>query len=99
MQHFPAAVVDPVRMHVNAKRYLATAEEGYAGMLSAASVLSLKLQGGPMSREEAIAFASETHFQQALQLRRWDEEGKIVGFTGPTIDDFMPAVRACMLLR
>ena len=46
---FVPAVTEPVRMHVAAKRYLATMEPGYFERLSEASVLSLRLQGGPMS--------------------------------------------------
>ena len=38
-----------VRMHVAAKRYLASMEPGYFDTLSEASKLSLRLQGGPMS--------------------------------------------------
>ena len=48
-QHFAAAVVDPVRLHVAAKRYLCAVDPSYLSALSVASVLSLELQGGPMS--------------------------------------------------
>ena len=95
-RHFGLAVSEPVRMHVAAKRYLATMEPGYFERLSEASVLSLRLQGGPMSAPQAAAFAAEPFFADAIRLRRWDEEGKIVGYHGPALDHFLPRVQACL---
>ena len=95
-RHFGLAVTEPVRMHVAAKRYLATMEPGYFERLSEASVLSLRLQGGPMSAPQAAAFAAEPFFADAIRLRRWDEEGKIVGYHGPALDHFLPRVQACL---
>jgi len=85
-----------VRMHVAAKRYLATMEPGYFERLSEASVLSLRLQGGPMSALQAAAFAAEPFFADAIRLRRWDEEGKIIDYRGPALDHFLPRVQACL---
>lgn len=87
-QHFGPEVTEPVRLHVAAKRYLAAVEPGYFEKLSEASVLSLKLQGGPMSPQEAKAFEAERFFKDAVKLRRWDEEGKIVGFKTPPVAHF-----------
>jgi phosphonate degradation associated HDIG domain protein len=95
-RHFGLAVTEPVRMHVAAKRYLATMEPGYFDRLSDASKLSLRLQGGPMSAAQAAAFAIEPFFADAIRLRRWDEEGKIVGYHGPALDHFLPRVQACL---
>jgi phosphonate degradation associated HDIG domain protein len=95
-RHFGLAVTEPVRMHVAAKRYLATMEPGYFERLSDASKLSLRLQGGPMSETQAVAFAAEPFFADAIRLRRWDEEGKIVGYHGPALDHFLPRVQACL---
>ncbi len=55
-QHFGPAVTEPVRLHVAAKRYLCATEADYYARLSADSVLSLSLQGGPMSDAEVAAF-------------------------------------------
>ena len=95
-RHFGLAVTEPVRMHVAAKRYLATMEPGYFDRLSDASKLSLRLQGGPMSAPQAAAFAAEPFFADAIRLRRWDEEGKIIGYHGPALDHFLPRVQACL---
>src|SRR6516162_5854323 len=45
----PAAVSEPVRLHVQAKRYLCAVDPGYAPQLAPDSVRSLALQGGPMT--------------------------------------------------
>ena len=95
-RHFGLAVTEPVRMHVAAKRYLATMEPGYFDRLSDASKLSLRLQGGPMTATQAATFAAEPFFADAIRLRRWDEEGKIVGYHGPALDHFLPRVQACL---
>ena len=55
-QWFGAAVTEPVRLHVAAKRYLCATEPGYFALLSPESVRTLALQGGPMTPEQAAAF-------------------------------------------
>ena len=52
--YFPASVVEPVRLHVDAKRYLCAVDASYRKRLSPASQLSLELQGGPMSAAEVV---------------------------------------------
>lgn len=73
---FPAAVTEPIRLHVDAKRYLVATDPGYAATLSPASVHSLALQGGPMDADERRGFDARPFVRQALQLRRWDEAAK-----------------------
>jgi [1-hydroxy-2-(trimethylamino)ethyl]phosphonate dioxygenase len=95
-KHFVEDVVGPVALHVDAKRYLVGTEPGYAGKLSPASVLSLKLQGGPMGAEEAAAFAAKKHAAAALRVRRWDEEAKIVGLEVPPVSSYRDALIASL---
>jgi [1-hydroxy-2-(trimethylamino)ethyl]phosphonate dioxygenase len=77
--YFGPEVCEPVRLHVPAKRYLCATDPDYFGRLSAASVLTLKLQGGPMSRAEASAFEAEPYHREAILVRQWDDRGKIAG--------------------
>ena len=95
-QHFGPAVTEPVRLHVAAKRYLATTERGYYDLLSAASIQSLHLQGGLMSDEETARFAAERFADDAIKLRRWDDEGKIVGAETPGLAHFERYVSASL---
>ena len=86
-QGFGLEVTEPIRLHVEAKRYLTTCEPGYAEALSGASRQSLALQGGPMSEAEADAFETLSAFDAAVSLRRYDELGKVEGVTiAPMVD-------------
>jgi [1-hydroxy-2-(trimethylamino)ethyl]phosphonate dioxygenase len=91
-QHFGPEVSEPVRLHVAAKRYLSASEAGYFDRLSDASKLSLKLQGGPLNPEELAKFGAERFLVEALALRRWDDEGKIVDMTTPGLGHFEPMI-------
>ncbi|MCC9604442.1 HD domain-containing protein [Blastopirellula sp. JC732] len=75
-RHFRPGIVEPGRLHVAAKRYLCATDSEYLRGLSAASLQSLKLQGGPMSAEEIAQFEQEPFWQAALELRRFDDLGK-----------------------
>jgi predicted HD phosphohydrolase len=78
-RHFPAAVSEPVRLHVPAKRYLCATDAAYFARLSAASVHTLKLQGGPMSGAEIAQFEAQPFWREAVRLRHWDDQGKVAG--------------------
>lgn len=81
---FGPAVTEPIRMHVDAKRYLCAVDPDYFDTLSPASVRSLQLQGGPMNAEEVASFDENPHFSAAVQLRRWDEAAKVAGERTPS---------------
>lgn len=94
---FGDAVAEPVRLHVPAKRYLCATEEGYLEQLSEPSVLSLKLQGGPMSAEEVAEFEKNPHVKDAVRLRRWDDEAKIPDLPTPSLEHYASKLRASAL--
>jgi len=85
---FGPAVSEPVRLHVPAKRYLCATDPGYFSKLSAASVATLKLQGGPMSAREVLNFESERFHRDAVRVRRWDDCGKVSGFAAGSFADY-----------
>jgi phosphonate degradation associated HDIG domain protein len=82
-RYFGPDVVEPVRLHVEAKRYLCAVDESYAKGLSQASIRSLELQGGPMSSEERAEFEKRLYAQDAIRLRRWDDAAKVAAWRGP----------------
>jgi len=77
---FGPAVSEPVRLHVQAKRYLISTRETYARKLSPDSVRSLQLQGGTMEPQACAAFEAEPFFADAVKLRVWDDLGKKSGW-------------------
>lgn len=92
-QLFGPEVSEPVRLHVAAKRYLCATDPDYFARLSPVSVRSLELQGGAMGPEEAARFAAQPYAQDAVRLRQWDEQGKIVGLPTPDLADFRPLLQ------
>lgn len=96
-KRFGAEVVDPVRLHVAAKRFLCTTVPAYYESLSAPSQTSLKLQGGKMAPGELDEFRGGPYFEAAVRLRRWDDAAKVAGMTTPPLEHFLPHVRISML--
>ena len=91
---FPVEVSGPVRLHVSAKRYLCATDPRYIGKLSAASVVTLKLQGGPMSPAEVARFESQPFHRDAVAVRRCDDQGKVPGLVPALIQDYRPLIEA-----
>lgn len=85
---FPPEVSEPVRLHVPAKRYLCATNPAYFARLSAASVLTLKLQGGAMAADEVAAFEAEPFHREAVLVRLWDDEGKVAGLETRALADY-----------
>lgn len=73
------AVVEPIRLHVCAKRYLCYSEPGYWDSLSAESKRSLERQGGAFTHAAAGYFFAKPYAHEAIQLRRWDDLAKVPG--------------------
>ncbi len=76
---FPIAVTIPIALHVRAKRYLCAVDGDYYAGLSAGSERSLQRQGGAFEPAELDAFEQLTGSSDAVQLRRWDDGGKVEG--------------------
>ena len=89
----PARVAWCVRMHAEAKRYLCAVESGYRDTLSPASKRTLAIQGGVMTREEADRFAAEPWAYDAVALRRWDDQAKVLGKATSSLEEWEPLLR------
>jgi len=82
-----------VRMHADAKRYLCATEPAYVARLSPGSRHTLGQQGGIMSVEDAARFAGHRWAKDAVALRRWDDEAKVVGKATRSLAEWAPLVR------
>jgi phosphonate degradation associated HDIG domain protein len=91
---FVDAVLEPIRLHVDAKRYLCKVERGYRDSLSPASQRSLELQGGSLDAIAADRFLSRPFSWDAIRLRRWDDLAMIAGRPTPSLHDFEPLLRS-----
>ncbi len=99
LEQFGAKVADPVRLHVAAKRYLCTVDPTYASTLSPTSLKSFYDQGGEMNEVEQKKFESETYFQDAILLRRWDDAAKDPTITLPPIEAFSDVLERALCRR
>ena len=91
---FPPEVYEPVRLHVPAKRYLCATNARYFSRLSAASVATLKLQGGPMSSAEIARFEKERYCREAVRIRYFDDQGKVAGLVTPQLEAYRPLLES-----
>ena len=87
-EYFLPEVVEPIRLHVAAKRYLCAVDSEYFSRLSPPSVQSLELQGGPMTPAQASHFESHPHFKSAIALRRLDDQAKIPNLPTPPLSHY-----------
>jgi phosphonate degradation associated HDIG domain protein len=87
-RRFGPEVSEPVRLHVPAKRFLLATDAKYFAKLSPASVVTLKLQGGPMEAHEVAKFETERFYKDAVRVRQWDDQGKVAGLKTPDLGDY-----------
>ena len=60
-------------------RYLTAVDISYYDGLSEASKQSLRFQGGPFAGGELDAFEQDPLKDEMVNLRKWDDQAKIVG--------------------
>ena len=90
---FSEIVVQCVRQHVRAKRYHCATDKSYYDHLSAASVHTLDLQGGPMREAEVAAFRGICHLDAVIRVRWWDEAGKVAGAPTAPFEHYRPLLQ------
>ena len=91
---FDDAVLEPIRLHVDAKRYLCATRSGYFDGLSADSKRSLALQGGAFDEAGAAAFIARPYAADAVRVRLWDDQAKVPAAPTPTLAHFLAVVEA-----
>jgi len=87
---FPVSVTTPIALHVRAKRYRVAVDPTYASALSPGSRASLIRQGGPLDAEEVAAFEANPGWEHAVELRGWDDGGKVDGLEVPDLRSYRP---------
>ena len=86
-QYFKKNVIEPIKNHVKAKKFLAR-DKKYYQILSPASITSLHLQGGVMNDDEAKEFQKEEFFDDSIKLRKFDEAAKKKGIEIKDINEY-----------
>ena len=106
---FDDSVLQPIRLHVDAKRYLCArghaATTGtingaqYWANLSADSKRSLELQGGIFTDAEAQRFIAQPHAEGAVSVRLWDDAAKIENAATPPLAHYLALAGTIALRR
>ncbi len=106
---FDDAVLQPIRLHVDAKRYLCArahvATKGnvngaqYWANLSSDSKRSLELQGGIFTDSEAQSFIAQPHAEGAVSVRLWDDAAKVENAETPSLAHYLALAEAIALRR
>ena len=94
---FDDDVLDPIKLHVDAKRYLCATRAAYFAALSDDSKRSLALQGGIFSPDQADAFIRQPGAEAAVRLRVWDDLAKAQGLATPPLSHYLERARRCAL--
>ena len=94
--YFKPEIVEPIKLHVKAKRYLCR-DNSYLHQLSNASIKSLKLQGGVMKDKEANQFISSQFSKDAITLRKYDDHGKKDNLKIKKIEDYINLINSQLL--
>ena len=93
---FKKEVVEPIKYHVLAKRYLARNEK-YFNSLSDASKISLKLQGGVHNKKKSKEFEKKDFFKHSVRLRKFDEVAKKSGIKMKSIIEYKDLLNSQLL--
>jgi len=93
---FKKDVVEPIKYHVLAKRYLARNKK-YYNLLSDASKISLKLQGGTFNKKESNEFEKIPFFKNTIKLRKFDELAKKTNVKMKSINEYEDLLNSQLL--
>lgn len=95
-RYFGAGVLEPIRLHVDAKRYLCWADPAYFDSLTPASKASLDLQGGPFDVDQAKRFILQPYGRDAARLRTWDDRAKVPRIPTPDLGHYERVLARCL---
>ena len=94
--YFKPEVTEPIKLHVQAKRYLCR-NKSYYDLMSDPSKISLELQGGTMNDDEAQKFTLSKFYKDAITLRKYDDDGKIPNVKVKKIDDYRDLIASQLI--
>ena len=93
---FKKEIVEPIKHHVLAKRYLARNKK-YFNFLSEASKISLKLQGGVLNDRESNEFKKKKYFKNSILVRKFDESAKQTNIKMKSIDSYKSLLKSKLI--
>jgi predicted HD phosphohydrolase len=94
---FGERIAELVRLHVDAKRYLVSADPAYRATLSPVSRMTLEQQGGVMSAAEQVTFEASPFHRDAIRLRSADDLAKTPGKPTAGLQSWLPMLKQASL--
>ena len=85
---FGPGVLEPIRLHVEAKRYLCYLEPHYEASLRRTRSAAWRCRGS-FDAGQALDFASLPGAPDAIRLRRWDDMAKVPGLITPSLEHYL----------
>lgn len=95
---FSERVLNAIKLHVDAKRYLCRVDADYWTALSDDSKRSLTLQGGIYSAEDCAIFIAQADAADAVKLRQWDDLAKQPSLVTPSLEHYLQRAERCALV-
>ena len=93
---FGPEIVEPIRQHVRAKRYLCTVEPSYYDNMTIPVKHSFRLQGGMMSAAEVKEFKALPFSEVATRLRRWCDLAMIPGRKTKQFEEYYSLIQSVL---
>ena len=93
---FGPEIVEPIRLHVRAKRYLCTVEPSYYDNMTIPVKHTFRLQGGKMSAAEVKEFEARPFAEGGTRLRRWCDLGMIPGRKTKRFEDYYSLINSVL---
>ena len=93
---FGPEIVEPIRLHVRAKRYLCTAEPSYYDNMTEPVKHTFRLQGGKMSAAEVKKFKALPFAKGATRLRRWCDLGMNPGRKTKSFEEYYSLIKSVL---
>ena len=94
--YFGPEIVEPIRQHVRAKRYLCTVEPSYYDNMTIPVKHSFRLQGGMMSAAEVKEFEALPFSEVATKLRRWCDFAMIPGRKTKQFEEYYSLIESVL---
>lgn len=95
---FAPEVSEPVRLHIEAKRYLAH-DPAYAASMSEAARDALAEQGGAYAEWQVEGFSAVPYAEDAIRLRRWDDRAIVPGLDVPCLEHYVGRIERLLRPR
>ena len=94
--HFGPEVVEPVRLHVAAKRYLCAVDPSTSRRCRPPRSTASSSRADRTTPGEVAAFEASPFAADAVRLRRYDDIGKVAGADTPDLEHYRPALEAAL---